>query len=396
MSRYQRNNKIVTSVILLIIVLSLVCLWLITWLKTGEEASVGIFSLAVTLLGTIFIAVELKNGQNVTCSDMLIDLNNYFHDSDRLMKVYEVLENQLGGIECPAKAWEDVKGVEIAQYCTFFENLYLLYRNEVASIDDLDDLFGYRFFVFVNNPYIQEKYILPTSSSYIQIFKLYEAWIGYRKKVGAHDWQKRLPYAKYAFSETYLKNKLYMNDFLTGKCEADAALEIKGKKFLMRQLTFEDTSAILNLQDECVAALPSSDLFFPLSREELLESLHLDTVMGVEAADGSLAAVSVLVSNRNSLRNLARDVKLKPTDAFTFDAVMVAPCWRGYGLQKVLVERAIAKSVAKGVAVILATVSPDNSHSLSNFLEMGFAKICSAEKYNGLKREILEYRVKSK
>lgn len=52
-----------------------------------------IFSLAVTLIGTIFIAVELKNGQDVTCSEMLINLNNYFHDSDRLMKVYQVLED---------------------------------------------------------------------------------------------------------------------------------------------------------------------------------------------------------------------------------------------------------------------------------------------------------------
>ena len=51
------------------------------------------FSLAVTLVGTIFIAVELKNGQDVTCSEMLINLNNYFHDSDRLMKVYQVLED---------------------------------------------------------------------------------------------------------------------------------------------------------------------------------------------------------------------------------------------------------------------------------------------------------------
>ena len=29
---------------------------------------------------------------HVTCSEMLINLNNYFHDSDRLMKVYQVLE----------------------------------------------------------------------------------------------------------------------------------------------------------------------------------------------------------------------------------------------------------------------------------------------------------------
>ena len=39
----------------------------------GDEAAVGIFSLAATLVGTVFIAIELKNSQVVTCCDMLID-----------------------------------------------------------------------------------------------------------------------------------------------------------------------------------------------------------------------------------------------------------------------------------------------------------------------------------
>ena len=111
----------------------------------------------------MFIAIELKNSQNVTCSDMLIDLNNYFHDSDRLMKVYEALEENAVRPDDTKAIWRDVKGVEVAQYCTFFENLYLLYRHHIAEIEDLDDLFGYRFFLFMNNSYIQENYILPTS-----------------------------------------------------------------------------------------------------------------------------------------------------------------------------------------------------------------------------------------
>ena len=147
MACFRHNNRIAVIVIFSMIILMLVCSCFIMWFRTGEEASVGIFSLAVTLLGTIFIAVELKNGQNVTCSDMLIDLNNYFHDSDRLMKVYEALEKKVDNPEDCALVWEGVRDVEIAQYATFFENLFLLNRNEVASIEDLDDLFGYRFFM---------------------------------------------------------------------------------------------------------------------------------------------------------------------------------------------------------------------------------------------------------
>ena len=42
----------------------------------GTEAAVGAFSLVVTFLGTFFVAFELKNSSEVTCCEMLINLNN--------------------------------------------------------------------------------------------------------------------------------------------------------------------------------------------------------------------------------------------------------------------------------------------------------------------------------
>lgn len=395
MSRFRHDNKIVATVILLIIILMLVCLCLVMWFKTGEEASVGIFSLAITLLGTIFIAVELKNGQNVTCSDMLIDLNNYFHDSDRLMKVYEILECHETDREICAKLWKDVKSVEVAHYCTFFENLYLLYRNEVAAIEDLDDLFGYRFFIFVNNPYIQENYILPTSSSYVQIFKLYEAWTMYRKKIGGPNWADGIPYARFMFSEKYLKEKLYLHDFLLNPADPPMQLNIKDEPFVMQQLTFEHLGQALALQEECVRILPSANLYCPLTRDELIESLHLDKAVGIFTAGQQLAAVAVMVGNRISSRNLATDTGRKPKETLTFDAVLVSPRWRGYGMQRIFVQWSIDKAAAMNMSQILTTVSPDNPYSHNNFTALGFRRIDTVIKYGGVKRDILEYCVKA-
>lgn len=93
MQKIKYKTSISLLIVLASILLVLLCLLIVHTFRTGEEATVGIFSLAATLVGTIFIAIELKNGSEVTCSEMLINLNNYFHDSDRLMKVYEVLEN---------------------------------------------------------------------------------------------------------------------------------------------------------------------------------------------------------------------------------------------------------------------------------------------------------------
>ena len=358
-----------------------VCFLLVGVFHLGDEAAVGVFALAATLVGTIFIPVEIKNSQEVTCCQMLIDQNNYFHDNEHLMKVYRALELPQGtpGI------WDDVEDTDIACYCTFFENLYLLYSHKIARIEDLDDLFGYRFFIFTNDCYVQEHHLLPTSSSYNEIFRLYEVWIRYRRKRGSP-----LPKAENAFTEEYLSGALYMNDASrTLEIEVDR-FEEKTAAFAIRTLGFDSMSTILNLQTRACEAIVDKSIFYPLSRAELIESIYMDTVLGVFAPDGSLAGFAVLVSGRVSSRNLASDAGEQYGDVLTFDVVVTDPKWRGFGIQKHLTDCAVSLAKSSGCKVILATVSPKNSFSLNNFLSKGFSVSKEGlRKYDSLERSLL-------
>lgn len=393
MKQIRYDSRVSMFMVLAVIVLCLLCMMAIMWFKTGEEASVGIFSLAVTLIGTLFIAIELKNSQNVTCSDMLIDLNNYFHDSDRLMKVYEALEENAVRPEDSAEIWSGVRGVEVAQYCTFFENLYLLYRHHIAEIEDLDDLFGYRFFLFMNNPYIQENYILPTSSSYVQIFELYTAWKEYREEVNRKKpgEQRHVPGNRFCFCDDYLRRRLFMHDINACETTSSGCFRARGETFSFRSLRFEDVERIMRLQQKVVDALPDKSLFFALKRDEVLESLHLDALEGIFTEDGELIAFDLIVANRAGDRNLASSVGLEPAETMTFDVVVVDPARRGYGFQQFFIDRSIEAMKAAGAKRILATVAPDNVHSLSNFIAKGFTIADTRTKYSGLTRHILSY-----
>lgn len=378
---------------IILIVLSMASIY---YFHTGDEASVGIFSLAVTLIGTIFIAVELKNGQDVTCSEMLINLNNYFHDSDRLMKVYQVLEDSEIEGDYSDERWKDVSSVEVAQYCTFFENLYMLYRHHIANIEDLDDLFGYRFFLFMNNPYIQEHYLLPTSSSYVQLFELCQIWTRHRKSESKDQttWTRSIPCSQYMISEDFMNRKLYLHDrgYIGNKKEL-YSFETKGEEFQIKTLTFDHMSDVLSLQDIVMENMPDKSLLFPLSRAELMESLQIDHVSGAYNKDGSLIAYCVLVANRPGERNLAVDFGVKPEESITFDIVAVDPQWRGYGLQQRFIDWSLEVANDSGAKYIHATVNPENNHSAQNFIKRGFAVKKTATKYGGLTRNLLEYRV---
>ena len=378
---------------IILIILSMASIY---YFHTGDEASVGIFSLAVTLIGTIFIAVELKNGQDVTCSEMLINLNNYFHDSDRLMKVYQVLEDSEIEGDYSDVRWKDVSSVEVAQYCTFFENLYMLYRHHIANIEDLDDLFGYRFFLFMNNPYIQEHYLLPTSSSYVQLFELCQIWIRHRKSESKDKttWTRSIPCSQYMISEDFMNRKLYLHDrgYIGNKKEL-YRFETKGEEFQIKTLAFDHMSDVLSLQDIVMENMPDKSLLFPLSRAELMESLQIDHVSGAYNHDGNLIAYCVLVNNRPGERNLASDFGVKPEESITFDIGAVDPKWRGYGLQQRFIDWSLEVAHNSGARYIHATVNPENAYSGQNFIKRGFEVKKTVTKYGGLTRNLLEHRV---
>ena len=392
----QYKTKLTLMIIFASIILMLLCLISIYCFKPGEEAVVGILSLAVTLIGTIFIAVELKNGQDVTCSEMLINLNNYFHDSDRLMKVYEVLENcEIDG-DYSAERWKEVSSVEVAQYCTFFENLYMLHRHHIANIEDLDDLFGYRFFLFINNPYIQEHYLLPTSSSYVQLFELYKIWSAHRRSESKDKtaWTRSVPCADYMISDDFMARKLYLHDRGYGGNKKELSrFESKGKVFTIKQLTFSQMSDILQLQEVVMAAMEDKRLLFPLSRAELIESLQIDYVSGAYNEEEELVAYCVLVKNRCGERNLATDFGAKAEESITFDIVAVDPQWRGYGLQQRFIDWSLEVANEPGIKYIHATVNPENMYSEQNFTKRGFVVKKTVMKYGGLTRNLLEFKV---
>ena len=69
-------------------------------------------------------------------------------------------------------------------YLVYLEGLAPLVLNGVLSLDHIDDLMAYRFFLAINNSELQEKELKPFAADYRGCFKLYKEWSAYRKKEG--------------------------------------------------------------------------------------------------------------------------------------------------------------------------------------------------------------------
>ena len=354
----------------------------------GAEAAVGAFSLLATLIGTFFVAFELKNSSEVTCCEMLINLNNYFHDSDRLMRVYAALDNAYLWGKNDDEVWDDVEDSDVQFFCTFFENLSLLVQHKIAKIKDLDDLFGYRFFLFMNNPHVQEKYLLTTSSSFANLFELYTLWIAYRDEENKKKEIHPIVGKEYRFTKEYLDNKTYLVDNGVGK-HLYKDLTVRGKEIKIRDAWFDEISTILKLQALVASGIDNPDIYVNTTRNELIESLHMDYVLGAYEGD-RLVGVATFIDNRKTERNLGASFGERASDCFTFDAVFVHPDYRGLGLQHEFIEVAKQKAALDGAKSIWCTVAPSNSHSHNNFTASGFYVYKSGvPMYGGRIRDIL-------
>ena len=64
----------------------------------------------------------------------------------------------------------------------------------------------------MNNPHVQEKYILTTSSSFTNLFELYTLWVKYRDEENTPKEIHPIVGKEYRFTKEYLKNKMYLVD----------------------------------------------------------------------------------------------------------------------------------------------------------------------------------------
>lgn len=391
------KNKTFLLILLIILIFSTLLIGTLLVIKYvnvngelfGSEAAVGAFSLIATLIGTLFVAFELKNSSEVTCCEMLINLNNYFHDSDRLMRVYSALDNAYLWGHNSEEVWEGVDDTDVQFFCTFFENLSLLVKHKIAKIKDLDDLFGYRFFLFMNNPKVQEKYLLTTSSSFANLFELYTLWVNYRDEENSPKEIHPIVGKEYRFTKEYLKEKMYLVDNGVGK-HLYREIKVKDIKIDIRDVWFDEISKVLKLQEYVHNQMANKDLYVDTTRSELIETLHMDYVLGAYDGD-KLIGVATFIDNRNCDRNLGKKFGGKPLECYTFDAVFVHPEYRGLGLQQLFIEVAKEQAQKDGAKSIWCTVSKNNPHSYNNFKNQGFTLYKeNVPMYGGHIRDVLK------
>lgn len=149
------------------------------------------FGIVGALAGIVAIYFQMKREKNISEGEFIYSLYDGFSNNENIKNIYHKLE------DCTNKGCKRDPFVKddigyIIDYLTFFETMYLLIKRKIITIDLIDELFAYRFFIAVHNPYVQKHNLIKYNTFYKNTYRLHKRWVEYRQKNN-----DQIPFDKY-------------------------------------------------------------------------------------------------------------------------------------------------------------------------------------------------------
>jgi len=181
----MRNYK---SIFLIVILILLIILGLqVIEPSIGSKISATLTTIT-TIVGFISVFYEMKRSADIDECNFILETYKHFtaDSSQAIDRISKKFDDEFIGKD--SKISDKDRG-DIIEYLQFFELLASLIEKDSISIVDIDRLYGYSFFVAVNNKKVQELELVPYKDYYEGIYIIYPKWVEYRRK---HN--KKIPF----------------------------------------------------------------------------------------------------------------------------------------------------------------------------------------------------------
>lgn len=151
-----------------------------------------IITTVTAIIGAFAIWFQMKRERDINEAEFIMNYNisfienpEYVELEQKLEKYRKVIESG-GNMEDAEEIMTEENQQTVVNYLVYHEALAVFVKKRVLSIDSIDDLFAYRFFLIMNNPEIQRKELCPEAQYYHGCYWLHKKWTEYRKKKGLY------------------------------------------------------------------------------------------------------------------------------------------------------------------------------------------------------------------
>ena len=165
-------------------------------------------------------------------------------------------------------------------------------------------------------------------------------------------------------------------DLLAGKPATDAWAAYQ------ETLTEKDLPAMMALQAEMAAALPSPRWYFTSKEEEFAQEVRAGRVLGLRV-NGELAAFAIACPARDNAKSYAAILGRDEPDSLDFQDIIVSPRYRRRGMHSYFLALYEQQARRAGMTALYATVDPENLPSLRSFEKAGWVRVDLRNAYDG-------------
>ena len=312
--------------------------------------------------GFVKLIYESNKTRKLKEAEFMSELNRDYITNTHICRLFEKLEHDYRYPNEPSaiKDHEDV--LSFVVYFTFFETLYDMIKKKIIKIENVDDLFGYRFFSMLHNKKVIDIELTNpiVMASYVNIFRLYDLWLKYRiKMVIKHNYKLR----EFVFM---WENNLYENhpEFLR-------FLKKEYNTFEIEPANRRDIFKIYQIQRYGYRRMKKAglgDLFEPSTFGEFNQMIKKKMLYVRKVNFAILAYIGVLIMDEKHKFYQYVDPTKK---GILIDTVFVDVIYRGLNIQNKLIKY-VVDTYQADYDYAICTIDPNNKKSVDNFTEEGF------------------------
>lgn len=163
------------------IALTLIILGLLSTLLMDDSLAdkiATIITMITAIIGAVALFIQFKKDKDVNQAEFIINYGKYYYEVNETNEIERKLEYYGQNPDI----FEEKDKMGIIKSLVWCEGLSVLIQKNVIDLSLVDNLFSYRFFMLVHNPYIQNCEIKPYKEYYKGIFALHKIWCDYKRK----------------------------------------------------------------------------------------------------------------------------------------------------------------------------------------------------------------------
>lgn len=173
----MKKSKIITIISILVLSISLFSTLVLDEGFANRIAE--IVTVITAVIGAVALFLQFQRDKDINESSFMLEFWKSFSENDTSIAIQKKCDQDINSKNTHFVK-DDYDGILV--YAQWLETLSAVINRNVLSFDFINDMYGYIFFVFVNNKYIQKTELLPNIKYYQGIVKAYKTWEKYLTK----------------------------------------------------------------------------------------------------------------------------------------------------------------------------------------------------------------------